>query len=471
MTQVFLRSMQRFSYRSNRPAITFVLLSAVLAVAQCLCAQTEKVPGLTVLPQSYGPYSAHILQGGIGLTKPLPAADPVLKASTSWTLSAWVEFSPAPTSPVLIAGAGDPRDEDSRFFAIVDGRVELRFGRGHSLRATSPLDPSGWHLLAASFDGSEAHLYVDGAEAAHGPVQAGPIQPQIMMAPIESPCLQNFCEHFGGRMALLTLSREALSAQAIASLAAQKPDFPLIAFEEGSKPWALQVLQFVGNTAPQDPATLPHRNAPFSKPVAEPLPPAQTTLKPAANWKLAAAPKVSDTPQSISTSGFNTSEWLAATVPGTVLTTMIARGIYPDPDYGLNNLDIPESLNRQKYWYRAEFKSPPSGHDSNISLVLDGINYQAEVWLNGQHLGSMKGAFIRGVFDVSHILQANGKNALAILVSPAPHPGIPNVQSIAFGAGLNGGAMAIDGPTFMATEGWDWVPPMRDPTSHRPTSP
>ena len=230
-------------------------------------------------------------------------------------MSAWVEFSPAPTGPTLIAGAGDPRDEDSRFFAIVDGKPELRFGHGHSLRATDTLNPSGWHLLAASFDGSEAHLYVDGAEVAHGPLQAGPIQPQMMIAPVESPCLENFCRHFGGRIALFSLSREALSAQAIAALAAQKPDFPLIAFEEGSKPWALQVLQFVGNTAPQDPATLPHRNAPFSKPVAEPLPPAQTTLQPAGSsdwvleggWKLAAAPKVSATPQSISTPGFNTS--------------------------------------------------------------------------------------------------------------------------------------------------------------------
>ncbi len=292
----------------------------------------------------------------------------------------------------------------------------------------------------------------------------------MMMAPVESPCIETFCEHFGGRIALFSLNREAFSAQAIAALSAQKPDFSLIAFEEGSKPWALQVLQFVGNTAPQDPATLPHRNAPFSKPITEPLPPTQTTLQPAGSsnwvveggWKLAAAPKISATPESISTPGFNTSDWLAATVPGTVLTTMIARGIYPDPDYGLNNLDIPESLNRQKYWYRAEFSSPPANHDSHVSLVLDGINYQAEVWFNGQHLGSMKGAFIRGIFDVSHILRADGKNALAILVSPAPHPGIPNVQSIAFGAGLNGGAMAIDGPTFMATEGWDWVPPMHD---------
>jgi len=50
-----------------------------------------------------------------------------------------------------------------------------------------------------------------------------------------------------------------------------------------------------------------------------------------------------------------------ATVPGTVLTTMIDRGVYPDPDYGLNNLAIPESLNKQDYWYRVEFRAPKSG--------------------------------------------------------------------------------------------------------------
>ena len=40
---------------------------------------------------------------------------------------------------------------------------------------------------------ANAHLYVDGAEVAHGPLQAGPIQPQMMMAPVESPCLEGFC--------------------------------------------------------------------------------------------------------------------------------------------------------------------------------------------------------------------------------------------------------------------------------------
>ncbi len=455
---------------SRSTMFDLAVAAVVFLIAACACAQTTKTPALTVLPQSYGPYSGHFLSGGIGLTKPLPAADPILKASTPWTLSAWVEFSTPTTKSVLIAGAGDPEDEDSRFFAIADGRPALRFGDGHLIRSKAPLDGLGWHLLAASFDGNTARLYVDGAEVADGPLRAGPIQPQMMMAPVESPCVETFCVHFGGRIARFTLNRKALSAQDIAALAAQKPDFQLIAFEEGSKPWALQVVQFAGNTAPQDPATLPHRNAPFSGPQAGPLPPTDTTLQPSGSgdwvvtggWKLIAAPKLAAAPEAISMPGFNTTDWLAATVPGTVLTTMIARGIYPDPDYGLNNLDIPESLNKQNYWYRAEFDAPKTEVRTHVSLVLNGINYHAEIWLNGQHLGSMTGAFIRGSFDVSHALRTDGKNALAILVSPAPHPGIPNVQSIAFGAGLNGGAMAIDGPTFMATEGWDWIPPMHD---------
>ena len=51
---------------------------------------------------------------------------------------------------------------------------------------------------------------------------------------------------------------------------------------------------------------------------------------------------------------------------------------------------------------------------------------------------------------------------VAVRVSPPPHPGIPHEQSIRAGTGLNGGQLAIDGPTFVATEGWDWIPGIRD---------
>ncbi|TCK75316.1 glycosyl hydrolase 2 galactose-binding domain-containing protein [Acidipila rosea] len=457
-----------------------VVLSSIGAIlftcgVEAKAQQTISVPTLHLpqpfLPlQRYGPYNAHILVGGRGLTKTLPAKDPILNPTTPWTLSAWIEFAPISPSSALIAGVGDPSAEDSRFFALVEGRPAFRAGKADLLLSAAPFSTKGWHFLAATFDGSTTHFYVDGVEQASGALRTAAIAPELVMAPVEASCAKLPCPHFGGRIAQFTLARGVSSPDQIAALAHEKPDPELIEFEEGSKPWAVQVVQYTGNTAPQEPWTMPQRNAPFSKPLAAALPPAQTTLAADApgdwvlrgGWKLAEAPKVSATPEAVSTAGFDTAAWMPATVPGTVLTTMIDRGRYPDPDYGLNNLDIPERLNKQDYWYRAEFVAPKKNGSSHVSLVLDGINYHAEVWLNGQHLGAMTGAFTRGVFDVSKVLHGDGKNALAIRISPVPHPGIPNVQSIILGSGLNGGAMELDGPTFVASEGWDWNPPMHD---------
>ncbi|HEY1312825.1 MAG TPA: glycoside hydrolase family 2 TIM barrel-domain containing protein, partial [Steroidobacteraceae bacterium] len=175
-----------------------------------------------------------------------------------------------------------------------------------------------------------------------------------------------------------------------------------------------------------------------------------------------AAPGVKAAAQKLSEPDFEDSHWYAAVVPGTVLTTLIARGAYPDPDYGLNNLAIPDSLSRQDYWYRSTFYVPADLHDQDLTLIFKGINYAAEVWLNGERLGDIRGAFVRGVFNVTGKVHPGSTNALAVRVSPPPHPGIPHEQSIAAGPGNNGGNLAIDGPTFIAAEGWDWIPGIRD---------
>ena len=453
-----------------------LLLSTVVGFPSVLVAQDAApiaVPALRLVQpslQRFGPYNGHILAGGRGLTKSLPAGDPILKPGASWTLSAWIEASPSSASTVPIAGAGDPSGESLRFFALVDGKAALLMGAGAPLITSTTIAPATWHFFVATSDGASVRFYVDDVEAAHGVLPQGPIAPQLVLAPVATACAKLPCPHFGGRIAAFTLARGAVSAHEIEALAKDKPDPELIVFEEASKPWPLQVVQFAGNTAPQEPWTMPKRNAPYSAPVAAPLPPAQTTLTPNApgdwtlsgGWKLIEAPNVAASPEVLSTPGFDTQGWMPATVPGTVLTTMIDRGRYPDPDYGLNNLAIPEKLNRQQYWYRAEFAMPDTGGEPQLSLRLDGINYRAEVWLNGHRLGEIAGAFTRGSFDVTQMLHARGINALALRISPVPHPGIPNVQSIALGSGLNGGAMELDGPTFVASEGWDWNPPMHD---------
>ena len=49
-----------------------------------------------------------------------------------------------------------------------------------------------------------------------------------------------------------------------------------------------------------------------------------------------------------------------------------------------------------------------------------------------------------------------------MLVSPQPHPGDPHEHTLLNGLGKNGGITAIDGPTFLSTIGWDWLPAIRD---------
>ena len=458
-------------------------LAALLAlVPVVISAQT--MPPLTAADVtsyvgSYGPYNGRFLAGGAGLQKPIPEHDTLLEASATWTMSAWVRPSIATGSPTLIAGIGDPLAEDSRYFAIMDGKLAFRLGDGNVLNTSTALTPGSWHFIAATFDGSVVRLFDDGVELTDGKLIYAAVAPVIELAPDGSawPPPRHGGDvlperpHFGGLIAAFTIQRPVLSAQAIAVLDKQAPDYATIQFEEGSKPWPVQTRGQAGYRAPQDPWTLPTSAAGFSTPVAAPLPPAKTTLREdAANqwtlsggWKLAEAPKVSADGAKIAAPGFHADKaWMPATVPGTVLTTMIDRGIYPDPDYGLNNMAIPESLNKQDYWYRSEFTGPKLSNDQKLSLIFEGINYQADVWLNGHELGTVKGAFIRGVFDVTGILKPGESNALAVRISPPPHPGIPNEESIKGGPGDNGGLMCLDGPTFVATEGWDWIPGIRD---------
>jgi hypothetical protein len=181
-----------------------------------------------------------------------------------------------------------------------------------------------------------------------------------------------------------------------------------------------------------------------------------------AGWEMIEQPKLHTDGATLSQPGVDTGEWYDATVPGTVLTTLVDQGVYPDPYYGLNNLLIPESLNKQDYWYRTEFTVPKSFSGRELTLQFNGINYYAEVWFNGQYLGHITGAFIRGKFDVTKWAKPGEKNVLAVMIAPPPDPGIPSEQSVKYGPGDNGGKMCLDGPSFECTEGWDWIPAVRD---------
>ncbi|HEY1803388.1 MAG TPA: glycoside hydrolase family 2 TIM barrel-domain containing protein, partial [Terracidiphilus sp.] len=181
-------------------------------------------------------------------------------------------------------------------------------------------------------------------------------------------------------------------------------------------------------------------------------------------WQLQDGSKVPQPGAEVSVAGFDTTGWYKATVPGTVLTTLVNNGVYPEPLYGENDRAeiIPDSLVHTSYWYRAVVRIPIGYAGRHVWLNFDGINYSAEVWVNGTQVGTMRGAFIRGIFDVTSEVKPGQPAVVAVLVTPEPHPGVPHEHTLKNGVGQNGGITALDGPSFLSTIGWDWLNVVHD---------
>ena len=235
-----------------------------------------------------------------------------------------------------------------------------------------------------------------------------------------------------------------LTVLCAASLSAQQPHQQLLSTN-------------FGLPSPQPEETLPKSTVPVQMPERVARKAAQTVLCPVADnaweitsgWELCEGDKVM------------TDDWYNATVPGTVLRTLVDQGVYPDPYYGLNNLAIPDDLCRKDWWYRCSFDlSDEMLSKETLELLFGGINYKADIWFNGSKIGHIAGAFIRGRFDISELAKA--ENTLAVHIFPPANPGIPHEQSPRSGGGKNGGALCLDGPTFFCSEGWDWMPGVRD---------
>ena len=396
----------------------------------------------------WGPYNGDFPFAGNGLTK-TPSQGAINDGRI--TLSAWVKPSEAVTGRAVVAGT------KTGALILVDGKIGVATPTG-DIVSTVTLKPGAWRLIAATFDGAQTHLFVDGKEVAHATATAATPDTHILLAPRDGHGV------FAGRIVGFTVTDAILDAATLKARAATSPNDELIQFESGSPTWPVQIKGMPGQVTPQDPWTLPHGKAEYSAPAAKPAYSGPAVVDGVIKaWSLQAAPQVTADGAHISTPGFDAKSWYVATTPGTVLTTLVDRGVYADPAYGLNNLTIPEKLAHQDYWYRSEFNAPAGyAPGQHLFLTFKGINYAAEIWVDGQKVGNIRGAFVRGQFDIAPYLKGNGPVAVAVRVSPPPHPGIPEEESLSAGPGENGGQMALDGPSFMAAEGWDWIPSIRD---------
>jgi hypothetical protein len=177
-------------------------------------------------------------------------------------------------------------------------------------------------------------------------------------------------------------------------------------------------------------------------------------------WRLQRDSPVKGDGAALSKPGFKDADWILATVPATVLSSYWNIGALPDPNYGDNQLMISDSFFYADFWYRTEFMAPPSFGGRRMWINLDGINWKAEVFINGEKLGRVEGGFMRGLFDVTSRIRPKERNAIAVRIEKNATPGSMKQKTLET-AGLNGGALGADNPTYHASVGWDWIPPVR----------
>ncbi len=103
-------------------------------------------------------------------------------------------------------------------------------------------------------------------------------------------------------------------------------------------------------------------------------------------WSIASTEDIEVTGDIISRSGFDISKWYKTTVPSTVMAALIANNEYPDIFMG-ENIDKVDTVRfRTSWWYRNEFNVDDAA--KNTELIFEGINYRANIWLNGVKIAS-----------------------------------------------------------------------------------
>jgi len=79
-------------------------------------------------------------------------------------------------------------------------------------------------------------------------------------------------------------------------------------------------------------------------------------------------------------------------------------------------------------WFQTSFTVPQSFHGKKLFIRFAAVDYYADVWLNGQYLGSHEGMFNPFEFDVTDIVDLNGENIL-VVKDGAPRDGTDYIQA------------------------------------------
>lgn len=116
-------------------------------------------------------------------------------------------------------------------------------------------------------------------------------------------------------------------------------------------------------------------------------------------------------------------DWIPATVPGSVHHDLYTAGIIANPYEDLNSTQCEWIENR--WWvYRTTFAFPSldkAGHEGNVAeLVLKGLDYEALIYWNGTFLGEHVNMYTPAVYDITDLLEGHDQVELQIILKHAP---------------------------------------------------
>ena len=139
------------------------------------------------------------------------------------------------------------------------------------------------------------------------------------------------------------------------------------------------------------------------------------------DWRLASAEDVGADGSSISSLSYSVEGWRPIhRMPATVLEILQEDGVYSNLYVGRNMVEnVPQDLYKQDWWYRTVFTAP-AGH-SVYTLDFPGINYRAEVWINGHRVADSQeivGMYVAHQLNVTEWIKPGSENVLAVKVTP-----------------------------------------------------
>lgn len=138
-------------------------------------------------------------------------------------------------------------------------------------------------------------------------------------------------------------------------------------------------------------------------------------------WEMVSSSDVSESGTVISTTGYSASSWYDVDAPCTVIAGLLQNDVYEDPFYGLNLLKIRPADFDVPWWFRTTFDVASFSSGSRAIITFYGINYKADLYLNGEQLlasTQMVGTF--RIFDVDiteKLAPAGEDNVLALYMT------------------------------------------------------